>query len=203
VWSQALDSMILVGPFQLGILYDSVILCLLPWRKVEGACTKCDYLHRDLGFRHPIFSAPQVIHAVTEAVRGREETSSCCKEGACTAGDGREGAAPSHCLPMSLLPAVVPASSSFSVPTAPPVHDHSPHPTCRVPSSALQKPPGDGDSSGDISLSAAPKEQLRKALVQSVSREKRRDILRFVTKLFMSQFKAVEAQSPVQIQPLC
>ena len=156
LWSEELDSTILVGPFQLGILYDSVILCLLPWRKVEGACTKCDYLHRDLGFRHPIFSAPQVIHAVTEAVRGREETSSCCKEGACTAGDGREGAAPSHCLPMSLLPAVVPASSSFSVPTAPPVNAHRPHSTRCVPSSALQTAAGDEDNSGEISLSAGP-----------------------------------------------
>lgn len=44
------------------------------------------------------------------------------------------------------------------------------------------------------SLSAGPEEQLRKALVQSESREKGRDILRFFTNVFMSQFKAVEAR---------
>ena len=152
--------MILVGPFQLGIFYDSMILCFLPWRKVEGACNKCDYLHRDLGFIHPIFSAPHIIQAVTEALRERKETRGCCKEGTCTAGDGRKGAAPSHCLPMSLLPAAVPAGSSFSVPMSPPVHAHRPHSTCCVHSSALQTPPGDGDSSGDIFLSACPKERF-------------------------------------------
>ena len=42
-----------------------------------------------------------------------------------------------------------------------------------------------------IPLSAGPKEKLRKALVQFVSREKRRDILRFVTNLFMFPFSAI------------
>lgn len=134
----------------------------------------------------PIFSLP-----LQRLCKGGEETRGCCKEGICTAGNGRVGAAPSHCLPMSLLPTVVAASSSFSIPMPPPVHAHRPHSPCCMPSSAVQTPSGDGDLSGDISLPAGPNDQLRKPLVQSVSRKKGRDILWFITNLFMSQFSAI------------
>ena len=77
--------------------------------------------------------------------------------------------------PLSLSPCLLPFMLTDPIPPA------------GCPALPCRHLPGMETALGKTPCLQVLKEQLRKALVQSTSREKERDILRFITNLFMSQ----------------